>query len=82
MAKAKKDEEFQFEIVKHYCDLSDPNEKGWRKEFNLVKWGDIKEPLYDIRSWNKDHTRMSKGIALNYDELAILASKLFDEGIC
>ena len=35
---AKKDEEFKCEIVEHLCDLGDANEKGWKKELNLIKW--------------------------------------------
>ena len=35
---AKKDEDFKYEIVEHLCDLGDANEKGWKKELNIVKW--------------------------------------------
>ena len=78
---AKKDE-FTFEIVEEVSVLSDRNEKGWRKECNLVKWGDAKEPVYDIRSWNEDHTKMSKGISLSYEELALMCQAAYDKGIC
>lgn len=77
-----KNDEFKFEIVEEVSVLSDRNDKGWRKECNLVKWGDAKEPVYDIRSWNEDHTKMSKGVTMNYDEIAILASDLMDKGLC
>lgn len=80
MAKSK--DEFTFEIVEEIAVLSDRSERGWRKECNLVRWGDAKEPVYDIRSWNEDHTKMSKGISMNYDEIAILASELMDRGLC
>lgn len=31
-----------------------------------------KDPVYDLREWNEDHTKMSKGITLTKDELMIL----------
>ena len=78
---AKKDEEFKYEIVEHLCDLGDANEKGWKKELNLIKWNGGEEK-YDIRSRNADHTKMGKGISLSYDEFAIMCSEAFDRGIC
>jgi hypothetical protein len=81
MAKAKKDDDFTFEIVEHYEDLTEPNEKSWRKEFNLVKWGD-NEPTYDVRSWNEDHSKCSKGCSMKYEELAILVEACSEHGIC
>ncbi len=54
--------EVTFEIVEHIGVLSE-NESGWRKELNLVSWnGQI--PKYDIRDWDQDHERMSRGITL------------------
>ncbi len=35
----------------------------WTTELNIVSWGG-REPKYDIRSWNEDHTKCSKGISL------------------
>lgn len=40
---------------------------GWTKEVNIVAWnGGI--PKIDIRDWNEDHDRCSKGIALTESE--------------
>lgn len=77
---AKKDEEFKFEIKEHLCDLSDPNEKGWRKEVNIISWNGG-EDKYDIRSWNEDHTKCGKGISLSYDEYALMCQDAYDHGI-
>ena len=79
---AKNDGELKFEITNHISNLSGPNEKGWRMELNEVKWGDAKEPKFDIRQWNEDHTRMGKGVTLTYDQLAIMVSDIQDKGIC
>ena len=60
-----------FEIRKHLGtleqrDASKPNQ--FVKEINLISWNDA-EPKFDIRAWNSDHTKMSKGITLTGEEL-------------
>lgn len=40
---------------------------GWTKEINMVSWNGG-EPKYDIRSWDTEHEKMSKGITLTKDE--------------
>ena len=64
-----------FEIKETLAVLSDRRPGGWQKELNLVSWYG-KEPVYDLREWNEDHSRMSKGITLTKDELSILREKL------
>ena len=59
--------ELKFEITEELGILSE-NEKGWRKELNLVSWNE-REPKYDIRDWNPSHERMSKGITLTRKKL-------------
>lgn len=51
----------KFEIIKQIHRL--PSEEGemWHKELNLVPWNG-RMPRYDIRGWNDDHTKMTKGI--------------------
>ena len=78
---AKKSGDFSFKIEEHYEVLSGPNEKGWSREFNLVSFND-NEAKYDIRDWNEDHTRMGKGIALSYDELALLFESIQENSLC
>ena len=63
--------EIKFEIVERLGVLS-TNEKGWTKELNIVSWNE-REAKYDLREWNPDHTRMSKGITFTEEE----AEKLF-----
>lgn len=46
----------------------DEEKNGFRKELNLVSWKGRKAK-YDIRGWNQDHTRMTKGIVLNKEEM-------------
>ena len=61
--------ELKFEITEELGILSE-NEKGWRKELNLVSWNE-REPKYDIRDWNlfqlfhQRLCKLGKGIAEN-----------------
>ncbi len=56
-----------FEIKKELGVISE-NAKGWSRELNLVSWNG-RDAKFDIRDWNEDHTRMSKGISLTEDEM-------------
>lgn len=69
--------ELKYEVVERLGVLSE-DAKGWKKELNLVSWNE-REAKYDLRSWNADHTRMSKGITLTKEEVEILASLLQEE---
>jgi hypothetical protein len=40
---------------------------GWQKEINFVSWNE-REAKFDIREWNEDHSRMTKGITLTKEE--------------
>ncbi|MBR2791873.1 MAG: hypothetical protein IKE12_04320, partial [Erysipelotrichaceae bacterium] len=44
---------------------------GWQKELNLISWNK-REPVYDIRTWSPDHSKMGKGVTLSADEMNAL----------
>ena len=69
--------DIKFEIRKHIGVLSE-SAKGWHKELNLVSWNDA-EPKYDLRDWNPDHEKMSKGVTLTRDEIEKLKGLLESE---
>ena len=69
--------DFKYEIVEHIGTLSE-SAKGWTKELNLVSWND-RDPKYDLRDWNEDHTRMSKGITFTKEEAEVLKEILKEE---
>ena len=69
--------ELKYDIVERLGVLSE-DAKGWKKELNLVSWNE-RDPKYDLRRWNAEHTRMSKGITLTKEEVEILSSLLEDE---
>ena len=54
-------------IYKHIGNLSNSN-NGWIKELNLISWDD-REPVYDIRTWNENHTRYGKGITITSKQM-------------
>ena len=71
--------EIRYEITEHIGVLSE-NPKGWTKELNKVSWND-REPKYDLREWNPDHSRMGKGVTLTDDEVEVLKKLLNGEEI-
>lgn len=44
---------------------------GFTKELNIVEWNEAK-PKYDIREWDENHERMTRGITLTKDEAQAL----------
>lgn len=71
--------ELKYEITKTLGVLSE-NARGWTKELNMVSWNE-REPKYDLREWNPDHTRMGKGITLTEEEVEALRAILNGEEI-
>ena len=49
-----------YTIQKELGDLSiAPN--GWKKQLTYTSWNN-REEKFDLRSWNEDHTAMTKGM--------------------
>ena len=71
--------ELKFEITERIGVLSE-NAKGSTKELNKVSWNE-REPKYDLREWNPDHSRMGKGITLTDEEVETLKAILNGEEI-
>ena len=59
-------QQFSYEIVEEIAILSE-NNKGWRKELNLVSWNG-RPPKFDLRDWAPDHEKMGKGLTLTNEE--------------
>jgi len=66
-----------FTIVKNIGILSKKTD-GSAKEVNLISWFG-KEPKYDIREWNVDHTICQKGITFTNEEFVNLKELLRSE---
>ena len=59
-------DEITYEIKEHIAVLN-TSETGWTREVNLVSWNGTK-PKVDVREWDPDHKRMSRGITLTEAE--------------
>ena len=62
--------EIKYDIVKSLGVLSE-SANGWKRELNLISWND-RPPKYDIRDWDPNHEKMSKGTTLSQEEMEIL----------
>ena len=61
------DRDITFEIIEEIGIISSID-TGWAKELNLVRWnGGVAK--YDIREWDPQHQRMSRGITLKEEEM-------------
>ena len=56
---------FSYNIVRNITTISQRG--NWALELNLVSW-DGRPATFDLRKWNEDHTKMSKGISLTRDD--------------
>ena len=65
-----------FNIKKTIATLSDKDEIT--KEFNLIQYKDLKNPILDIRKWDNsnDDKKMLKGITLTDEEARKLKDAL------
>ena len=59
-------EEITYEIKEHIAVIN-TSETGWTREVNLVSWNGT-NPKIDVREWDPDHQRMSRGITLTEAE--------------
>ena len=59
--------DFSFTIEKHLGVIA-TNSSGWTKELNLVSWNG-KPAKYDIRDWDENHEKMSRGVTLSEAEM-------------
>ncbi len=64
----------KYKIYRHIGNLSQFN-NGWIKELNFISWDD-REPVYDIRTWNMEHTAYGKGVTMTAGQMAVLKNML------
>ena len=62
----RKNESFSFEIVKRVGVLKE-SATGWKKELTIVDWNG-NGPKYDIREWDENYEKMTRGITLTLEE--------------
>jgi len=62
----------KFKIVSHLFKLMGTGK--FHKELNMVSWNG-REPVYDLRGWNEEHTEMTKGITFSIEEYEELVNR-------
>ena len=82
MAKGKEKTEITHEIREHlgviYSTIRGrKKDQEWAKEVNIVSWNG-NAPKIDIREWNEDHTKSTKGLTLTNSEAEELMKILQD----
>ncbi len=65
-----RDREFSFKVV-HHLGVYGRSAKGWTKEVNVIEWNGNRAKL-DLREWDPEHARMSRGITLHKQEMLYL----------
>ena len=60
----------EYKILYHIADICDAN-NGCNKELNVVQINN-REPVYEIRSWNEEHSQMGEGVTLTPNEMRLL----------
>lgn len=69
------EKEIKYNIIEHVADLTEPDNKGYVKQVNVMTWGGYKKPKIDIRKWQykEDGTVIcGKGITLDLEDLLAL----------
>ncbi len=62
--------EIKYNVVENIGIVSEGT-NGWNKELNLISWNE-REPVFDIRTWSPDHTKMGKGVTVSKEEAKVL----------
>ena len=70
--------DFSYKIIRNITTISQRG--NWALELNLISW-DGRPATFDLRKWNEDRTKMSKGISLTRDEVKALGKFLIDNPI-
>ena len=68
------DEDVECEIIESYGKFSE-GQRNWNKEVNLVSWNGRPAKI-DIRSWQRNHEKCGKGIAITREEAEELTKLL------
>lgn len=59
-----------YEIIKHLGVVRELQD-GWKREVNIVSWNEGK-PKLDIRDWNGDRSKMTRGLTFPLEDTEML----------
>ena len=68
--------DIEYRMVEH-LGVIDAHKNGWNREVSIVAWNG-KQPKIDIRDWDPEHERMSRGITL-YEREAIKLARILSQ---
>ena len=74
-SRQRNNERVRFDLMENLLVFGQRKDTGWTKEANIVCWNSG-SPKLDIREWDPDHMRMSKGVTLYEAEAERLAKVL------
>lgn len=64
--------DFTYDVVNDLGTIQEsPSEVGYDVRVKVIKWGDSEAKL-DIRKWNKENNKFSKGISISFDAALVL----------
>ena len=69
-----RNDKVRFDLLEHIGVLS-MKDNGWTREVNIVSWNGGTAKV-DIREWDPEHKRMTKGVTLFEDEAETLTKVL------
>ncbi len=71
--------EITYDIMEHIAVLGEVGgrDEKWTKEINVGAWNGGK-PKIDVRDWDENHERMSRGITLTEDQAMKMTKALVD----
>lgn len=64
-----KEDDFSFTVHEKIAAFGEENENGYKLALTKTSFCN-REAQYDLRPWNKDFTKMGKGIRLSKEQLA------------
>lgn len=64
-----KGDDFSYVVLEKFAAFGEENENGYMLVLTKTSFCG-REPQYDLRPWNKDFTKMGKGIRLTNEQLA------------
>lgn len=68
-----KEDDFSFTVHEKIAAFGEENENGYKLALTKTSFCN-REAHYDLRPWNKDFTKMGKGIRLSKEQLADMES--------
>ena len=74
-----KTEDVRVHVVEEIAILSEA-ENGWKKKLTLTQWNGNPAKL-DIRSWNEDNSRCSRGLTLTEEEMENLVNAMSERAV-